>query len=134
MELRGRCHCGTIRFTFETDRPLAPRACQCSFCRKHGARTVSDPAGSAVLTLGPAVQHYRFGRSVSDVLLCGRCGVYIGAHSEIDGRAYVTLNLNAFDDPRWELEAIPVSYEGEAREARIERRRERWTPAEVQDG
>ena len=134
MEYQGRCHCGAIRFAFQTERPFAPRACQCSFCRKHGARTVSDPAGSARLILGAETRHYRFGESVSDVLLCGRCGVYVGAASEIDDRLYVMLNLNAFDDPRWELEATPVSYEGEAREARIERRRERWTPARIEDG
>src|ERR1043166_2542056 len=111
MEYRGRCHCGGIHFAFESERPLAPRACQCSFCRKHAARTVSDPAGSARLVLGAGTQHYRFGESVSDVLLCGRCGVYVGAASEIEGRLYVTLNLNAFDDPRWALEGTRAPFE-----------------------
>lgn len=128
MQFQGRCHCGAIRFAFETERPLAPRACQCGFCRKHGARTVSDPAGSAALTLGPETLRYRFGHQVTDYLLCGRCGIYAGALAEIDSRLYVTLNLNAFDDPRLELEAASVSYEGEARQARIARRAERWTP------
>ena len=131
MELRGRCHCGAIRVAFETGKPLAPRACQCSFCRKHGARTVSDPAGSAILTLGAETLRYRFGEGVSDSLLCGRCGIYVGAVSEIEGRLYATLNLNAFDDPRWELEAAPVSYDGEGRASRLSRRLERWTPATI---
>jgi len=134
MELRSGCHCGAIRVSFETEKPLAPRACQCSFCRKHNARTVSDPEGSAILTLGPETLRYRFGAQVTDFLLCGRCGVYVGAVSEIDGRLYATLNLNAFDDPRWELEPAPVSYDGEARDARIERRLERWTPAVIRAG
>ena len=134
MNFQGGCHCGAIRFAFETEKPLAPRACQCSFCRKHGARTVSDPAGSAMLTLGTETSRYRFGEGVSDSLLCGRCGVYIGAVAEIDGRVYATLNLNAFDDPRWEVEPAPVSYDGEGRATRIARRLERWTPAVVRAG
>ena len=44
-------------------------------------------------------------------------------------RTYATLNLNAFDDPRLDLEGAPVSYEGEGAAAKAERRRQRWTPA-----
>lgn len=125
----GQCHCGALRFAFETDRPLAPRACQCSFCRKHGARTVSDPDGSVVLTLGPEMVRYRFGSKTTDVLICGCCGVYVGALVEIEGRTHVTLNLNAFDDPRLDLEGAPVSYDGEDAGVKADRRREKWTPA-----
>lgn len=127
----GQCQCGAIRFAFESDRQLAPRACQCSFCRKHGARTVTDPGGSAELALGPETLCYRFGSKVADYLICGRCGVYVGALAEIDGRAYVTLNLNAFDDPQADLEAAPVSYDGEGAAAKADRRRSRWTPVRL---
>jgi hypothetical protein len=127
----GACHCGAIRFTFETEAPLAPRACMCSFCRKHGARTVSDPAGTAVLTLGPETLRYRFASKAADYLLCSRCGVYAGAAAELGGGLYVTLNLNAFDDPRPDLAGMPVSYDGEDPAGKAERRRERWTPARL---
>lgn len=127
----GQCHCGAIRVAFETEHPLAPRACQCGFCRKHGARTVTDPEGSAVLTLGPATLRYRFASKVTDFLICGRCGVYVGALAEIDETDYVTLNLNAFDDPRFDLPAEPVSYDGEGAAAKADRRRARWTPAQL---
>lgn len=125
----GQCHCGAIRFAFETQRPLAPRACQCGFCRKHGARTVSDPEGSAALALGQGTIRYRFGSKTTDFLICGRCGVYVGASAELDGRHYVTLNLNAFDDPRLDLGGAPVSYDGEDAAAKADRRRAKWTPA-----
>jgi len=128
MQHHGQCLCGAIHFEFETARPLAPRACKCSFCRKHGARTVTDPEGSTALTLGSETIRYRFGSRATDFLICGRCGVYVGALAELDGRHYVTLNLNAFDDPRLDLAAEPVSYEGESGEAKAERRRAAWTP------
>lgn len=127
----GGCHCGAIRFEFESDRPLAPRACQCAFCRKHGARTLSDPEGAATLDLGPEAVRYRFASKAADYLSCGRCGVYLGAVAELDGGTFATLNLNAFDDPRPELAAEPVCYDGESAEAKAARRRGRWTPAIV---
>jgi len=123
----GGCHCGALRFTFDSDKPLAPRACQCGFCRRHGARTVTDPEGFATLDLGAATIRYCFGSGVTEFLICGRCGVYVGAMAPIDGRGFVTLNLNAFDDPRHDLVAEPVSYQGESAEARAARRRARWT-------
>ena len=92
---------------------------------------VSDPEGSAELTLGPEVRRYRFGTATTDFLFCGRCGIYVGAMQELDGRAFATLNLNAFDDPHPELEAVPVSYDGEDAEAKAERRRSNWTPARL---
>lgn len=131
MNHAGQCHCGAIRVAFETAAPLAPRACQCRFCRKHGARTVSDPDGAATLTLAGPVLRYRFATKSSDYILCAVCGVYVGALAEIDGQAYATLNLNAFDDPRLDLEATPVSYDGEDAAAKGDRRRARWTPARI---
>ncbi|HWT11833.1 MAG TPA: hypothetical protein VN231_03690 [Allosphingosinicella sp.] len=128
MRRSGRCHCGAIRFEFESEQPLAPRACQCGFCRKHGARTVSDPAGSAKLELGDQALRYRFAARAADYILCGCCGIYVGAVVEIGGRAYATLNLNAFDDPRPDIEAVAISYDGESPAAKAERRLKRWTP------
>jgi hypothetical protein len=127
----GRCHCGAIRVAFTTEKPLRPRACLCSFCRKHGARTVTDPDGAAVLTLGPETVRYRFGSRAADFLICGQCGVYAGATAEIGGQLYATLNLNAFADPRLDLAIAPVSYDGEDAAAKADRRRENWTPARI---
>ena len=125
---RGGCHCGLIRIAFESERPLAPRACQCSFCRKHGARTVSDAEGAATIEASLPPIRYRFASRSTDYLLCARCGVYLGAVFGAPEARIATLNLNAFDDPHPGIEAVPVSYEGESDEAKAERRRQRWTP------
>ena len=127
----GHCHCGAIRITFETDWPFEPRQCQCLFCRRHNVRMVSDPDGAVVLTLGAETQRYRFASATTDYLICGRCGVYVGAVAEVEGRTYATLNLNAFDDPRLDLAPTRVSYEGESAEQKAERRRRRWTPVRL---
>ena len=127
----GGCHCGAVRFVLGTAKPFAPRACQCGFCRRHGTRMVSDPDGAAELTLGPEIRRYRFGTATTDFLFCGCCGVYVGALAEVGGALLATLNLNAFDEPRLDLTATPVSYDGETAQAKADRRRRNWTPARL---
>ena len=44
--LAGGCHCGKLKVEFETGidpADFSPRACDCSFCTKHGAAYISDP-------------------------------------------------------------------------------------------
>jgi len=131
MRYEGGCHCGAIRLAFETEKPLAPRACQCAFCRRHAARSVSDPDGTAILTCAVEPSRYRFASRSADYLICPRCGIYVGAMTELEGRDLITINLNAFDDPHPGLEGTPVSYEGEAAETKAARRLGRWTPVRL---
>ena len=128
---RGQCHCGEIQVAFESGKPFEPRQCQCGFCRRHNVRMVTDPEGEAVLILDDVPRRYRFATGTTDYLICGRCGVYVGAVAEVEGRTYATLNLNAFDEPRLGLAPTPVSYEGESAAQKAERRRRRWTPARL---
>jgi hypothetical protein len=135
--LTGRCHCGNLGLEFETAIPvgqLQVRADQCSFCRKHGARTTSDANGHVtVFAREPEkVRRYRFAYATADFLVCTACGVYVAAVVFADdGSAYATLNVNCFDRAgELTQEAIPVSYEQSASE-RVARRRSRWTPARV---
>lgn len=131
MRHEGQCHCGAVRLAFDTRRPLAPRACQCSFCRRHDARSVSDPDGSAVLAFAVEPIRYRFASRAADYLLCGKCGIYVGATVEEAGRPIVTLNLNNFDDPHPQLKGVPVSYDAESADERAASRRARWTPLTI---
>jgi hypothetical protein len=130
----GGCHCGAIRIEFTTGRPLAPRACQCSFCRRHGARSVSDPDGAATIACAVQPIAYRFASRAADYLICPVCGVYLGAVTGPPDARLATLNLNAFDDPRPDLGAEPVSYDGESVERKAGRRRQRWTPVRFHAG
>jgi hypothetical protein len=133
--LSGGCHCGNIAVVFESD--LAPdqigvRADQCSFCRKHGGRTVTDPKGRVKITVRAAgdLIRYRFGLKTADYLVCGRCGVYVAAVLAKQGSWYGTVNLNTFESSeRFTQPPVPVSYDGETVTDRRARRRERWTPA-----
>lgn len=133
LAFEGRCHCGAIGFVFRTPQPpagWAVRACQCSFCRGHGARTVSDPEGSVTFQIAEAskLRRYRFGTRSSEFLICGDCGVYVAALLTSGNGQFATLNINTIRAPLDVPEAVPVSYEGESGEQRQSRREQRWTP------
>ena len=131
---RGSCHCGNVRVLFETRRPaheLPVRACRCSFCRAHGARTASDPQGTLSIVVGDVsrLSRYRFALRTADYLVCARCGVYAAAVLEADGELFATLNVNVLDGrDAFPVAAEPVAYDGESLEGRIARRRRQWTP------
>jgi len=127
----GSCHCGAVTFTYRSNAPLTVRACQCSFCRKHGSRNVSDPAGDAEITSSVPLTRYRFGLGITDFLICPICGSYVAAAMQDGEHWLATFNLNCFDDPHPGLRAEPIVYDAEDSGDRIERRRLRWTPTHI---
>jgi hypothetical protein len=77
--LSGSCHCGGVRVEIRTERMLPEislRACQCGFCRRHGVKTFTDPAGLVRIESDRPLLRYRFGKGTADFLLCSRCGTY----------------------------------------------------------
>ncbi len=138
--LHGGCHCGNIEVTFETARApgaLSLRTCQCSFCRKHGARYASDPRGRLILSIreADALLRYRFGLGVTDFLLCRTCGIYAVATMTTDAGVIGTINVNVLDDQdSLPGTAEPMDYDGESVEDRTARRVRVWTPVTMSGG
>jgi hypothetical protein len=140
-ELKGGCHCGNIAVSYRTavaPEDAAPRACQCSFCRKHNTRAVSDPEGALAITVrdSAALNRYRFGLSAADFLICRNCGVYVAAFmpDPTDEGGYATLMADALDEHARFPQATPTDYAGEDAARRRQRRRRRWTPASLRSG
>lgn len=131
----GTCHCGAIGYVYRTAINLESwnvRACQCSFCRAHAARTTSDPDGAVQFRerVRGALYPYRFGQMTADFLICRNCGVYLGAAISTPRGNYGIININALQPVPTDLPApVATVYEGETAEQRIARRAERWTPA-----
>jgi hypothetical protein len=129
----GRCHCGAVRFELRTSRAPAQwavRACQCSFCRGHGARTTSDPEGSVRFSIPDTSKliRYRFGSRSADFFVCRDCGVYMAAVIDSARGRFATLNVNVLSPPVDVPAAAAISYEGESAEQKLERREQKWTP------
>lgn len=129
----GRCHCGAIRATLTASRPaqeLQVRACQCGFCTRQGAMTVSDPAGSAEIVIAPdQLAAYQFETRTGTSLLCRTCGTYAGVIVEDGGRTWSALNVRGLALEGFAgRQAEPMVYDGETPQARIARRKLKWTP------
>jgi hypothetical protein len=135
--LRGGCHCGNLRVAFETaldPQTLPLRACQCSFCRRHGGVTTSDPEGRLVVEVRQAehLQRYRFALGITDFLVCRTCGVYVAATMEADGRTLGVLNVLVLDaHEAFARSPAPMEYGTETVADRESRRAKVWMPVEV---
>lgn len=44
-----------------------------------------------------AMVRYQFATKTADFLICGKCGVYLGAQMRGDARYYAIANLNTMD-------------------------------------
>jgi hypothetical protein len=127
-----------VTFRLAASRPpedLPVRACGCRFCRQHAALSTSDPDGHVIFQVAdPArLARYRFGLKTADFLICGNCGVYIGAFMPDGERAYAILNVNACDEPqRFLQKPVAMDYGAEDEAGRLARRRAKWTPADGQ--
>jgi hypothetical protein len=136
-DIRGQCHCGRVEVHISLSRPVEEielRACQCSYCRRHGARTFADPNGRAVIGADrpETLRRYRFALKTADFLVCAECGSYVGVLLESAGARLVTINAAGLDiDAFRERTAKPVSYEAEGFEERLSRRLATWMPAEL---
>ena len=132
----GSCHCGALTVRFSSDKPidkLRVGRCACSFCRRHGARTLGDPDGSIEFRSAPdGLSRYRFGLGITDYLLCGKCGTYVGATMDEGDGLIGIVNVNALDTRDSFDPAPPLhNYDGENAERRRSRRRKFWMKATV---
>ncbi|MFC3815429.1 GFA family protein [Lysobacter sp. GCM10012299] len=97
------CHCRRLVMQATLTRAAsdyAPRACDCDFCRKHGAAWLTDPAGSLRLQQHgrDAAVHYRQGSDQAEFLVCAHCGVLVMATYRSEERLFAALNVRTIDD------------------------------------
>ena len=132
MLIEGGCHCGNIRFslTWDPDPAEIPaRACGCSFCVKHGGVWTSNPKGRLRVSIDDpsSVSRYEFGTRTAQFHVCGGCGIVPVVTSDIDGRRYAVVSVNAFEgvDPAL-VKRAPASFDGEDEATRLARRKRNW--------
>ncbi len=131
--LTGACHCGRLHVQFDTKHAPAsvhPRACDCSFCRKHQAAYVSDNQGRLTFIIHDpaAMQRYQQGSEAADFMLCNRCGVLLGVVFSDDQRIYGAVNYQCLDERdhfATEQIASPQTYSADEK---LQCWRQLWTP------
>lgn len=131
--LAGGCHCGGLRVEFQTAQNISslhPRACDCSFCRKHGAAYVSDPAGALSITENAAglLADYRQGSNAARFLFCRRCGVLIAVVYEQDASTFGAVNSGCLDSADEFAESASASPQKLGAAEKTSRWQQLWVP------
>jgi hypothetical protein len=132
MPLKGKCHCGNIRYTLEwpaAQRSIPVRACGCTFCTKHGGKWTSHREARLMARLEDTalVSQYRFGTRTADFYVCGRCGVAPFVTSTIDGTLYAVVNVNTLEGvDRALLDESSTNFDDEGTSERLGRRKRNW--------
>lgn len=139
--ITGGCHCRNIEVALETNiapQDTEPRACQCSFCRQHQSRAVSDPNGHLQITVktGELLNRYQFAARSIEFLICRECGVYVAGFmpDPTDENAFATLMISALDDRSRFPPPVAKNYDDQTSEDHTTRRRKVWTPASLAIG
>lgn len=134
MLISGQCQCGNIAFTLHWPQeagstPIAARACTCAFCVTHSGIWTSNPSARLEVRIGNAalVTRHSFATKTAAFHICNQCKDVPLVTSEIDGRLFAAVNVNAFQDlPPATVRCQPASFDGESVAQRLERRRQRW--------
>lgn len=130
---RGGCHCGGLQVEFATrtdPRELVPRACDCAFCRKHGAAWLSDPAGRLRIAFAETrvLASYAQGSQAARFRLCARCGVLVAVTYTHGDRLFGAVDATCLDDPVAFGTPVPVSPQRLSREEKTDRWVRLWMP------
>jgi hypothetical protein len=131
VELSGGCHCGNLRLQVQLTRDpgeYSPRACDCDFCRKHGAAWLSDAQGSLRITVREPRElgKYAQGSGTAELLLCRRCGVVVSATLDADGHVYGAVNAQVIDSDAPFAAAQVVSPHQLSVDDKVRRWRQLW--------
>jgi hypothetical protein len=127
----GGCYCGNILLELQlSNEPgsYSPRACDCAFCRKHGAAYISDAQGSLRIRINDQGRSgtYRQGNEIAEMLLCTQCGVLVGALYRTEGRIYASVNVRAVEGGANFGVEKPVSPKKLSPDAKVARWKELW--------
>jgi hypothetical protein len=132
MLLNGKCHCGNIAFELEWEgnpAEIPARACNCSFCVKHGGVWTSNSKSRLVVAIRDTslVSKYAFGSRTATFHVCSRCGAVPLVTSEIANHLYAVVNVNVLENVNQSfLHRATAAFEGEDVESRLARRRRNW--------
>jgi hypothetical protein len=76
---RGSCHCGAVRFSFESDEITNGLRCNCSICSRKGAVVSPEPIPPERFRIDAeqgALGLYQFGAKIAKHYFCKNCGIY----------------------------------------------------------
>jgi hypothetical protein len=78
----------------------------------------------------PNVSRYVFGTKTAQFHICAKCGVVPVVTSEIDGKTYAVVSVNALQGvDRSLLKHASATFDAENEQSRLARRKRNWIPS-----
>jgi len=129
--LDGGCACGRISLQAKFTGPmtaLQPRACDCPYCRRHGAAYLSDPNGRLVVRLADAADAHweRQGDELAEFLCCAGCAMLVAVVYRDAGGAHAAINARVLREYERLPPAVAVSPRLLAAADKVARWRQLW--------
>ena len=96
--LKLTCHCDAVELSVTPSDPLEKAAhCNCSFCRRRAAATLSVPLDALEVVRGAEnLTLYSFGTHTAQHYFCKTCGIYTHHRRRSDPNFY-GVNLGALE-------------------------------------
>ena len=96
----GSCHCGCVRFEFDSEPITQGCRCNCSICRRKNAVMSNDyfhPKNFQLLSGKDKLTKYQFGDRDVNHYFCKQCGIY-PFHDGTATPGHYKVNLGCVDD------------------------------------
>ena len=105
MLYKGSCHCGSVKFSVETDLSKVVQ-CNCSICKRKFAKMNLLLKESFKITKGENnLCIYQFNTNIAKHHFCKKCGIFVYSNRRFDPNG-IGVNLGCVDDiDTFEIEA-----------------------------
>ncbi len=96
----GSCHCGAIKFSFDSDEITRGVRCNCSICSRKGAMMspmAMPPEQIKIEAKEGSLALYQFGLKTAKHYFCKECGIYT-FHETARQPGHFRVNLGCVED------------------------------------
>jgi hypothetical protein len=98
-EYVGGCHCGEVKFKFNSEQAVEIWECNCSICKIHGYEHLFIKHDDFEITDGKdLISEYSFGTKKAKHLFCKKCGTKSFYQPRSHPDSY-SVNLRCVDEP-----------------------------------
>lgn len=99
MHYHGQCHCGAIKYQFESEEITHGLRCNCSICIRKGALMTAFVVASDNISINAAdgaLATYQFGSKTAHHHFCNQCGIYT-FHQVSSKPGHYRLNIGCIE-------------------------------------
>jgi hypothetical protein len=97
MIYRGSCHCGAIKFTFESEEITRGKRCNCSICRRKSALMSVAYFENVKVEGAENLSLYLWGDKECNHWFCKTCGIY-PFHDATEKPGVYRVNLGCIEE------------------------------------